>query len=107
MFFAAMLSGPQIGASSDDASSGNPWRCNGHLLPDFNMSSADAGGSQEGISYLYIGAHGLKNDYLAAIRNSRRWLGFPQRIFRHPALSASLVGNVERPFAIHAGTLWV
>lgn len=29
------------------------------------MSSADSGGSQEGISYLYIGAHGLKNDYLA------------------------------------------
>jgi hypothetical protein len=66
IFLAAMLSVQQMGASADGASSGSPWRCDGHLLPDFNMSSADSGGSQEGISYLYVGAHGLKNDYLAS-----------------------------------------
>lgn len=60
-----MLRGLQIAASPDGLSGGNPWQCGGHLLPDFNMSPADAGGSQEGISYLYIGAHGLKNDYIA------------------------------------------
>jgi len=66
IFFATMLSGPTIGASPDHVSSENPWRCDGHLLPDLNMSPEDAGGSQEAISYLYVGAHGLKNNYLAA-----------------------------------------
>ena len=48
ILLAVMLTGPQIGASADGVWSGSPWRCDDHLLPDFNMSSADSGGSQRG-----------------------------------------------------------
>jgi hypothetical protein len=54
------------GASFGVPSSREIWRCDDHFLSDYNMSAADAGGLQEGISYLYIGARGLKTDYLAS-----------------------------------------
>jgi hypothetical protein len=117
ILLAVMLTGPQIGASADGVSSGSPWRCDGHLLPDFNMSSADSGGSQEGISYLYLGAHGLKNDYLAAAtftlprtRLQRGW--YANSIVLKPMadgrvfVSLMLVRNKRFQFAEHIAVAW-
>jgi hypothetical protein len=117
ILLAVTLSAPPIGASPDGVSNGNPWRCDGHLLPDFNMSPSDAGGSQEAISYLYVGARGLKSDYLSAAtftlpRTSLRRGWYANSIVLKPMAddrvfaSLMLVRNKRFHFAEHVAVAW-
>lgn len=87
------------------------------MLRDFNMSPADAGGSQEGISYLYIGAHGLKNAYLAAAtftlpRTSLQRGWYANSIVLKPMAddrvfaSLMLVRNTRFHFTEHIAVAW-
>lgn len=68
---------------------GTLWQCDGRLLPDVNISSQDAGGKQEAISYLYVGAPGLKDDYGATATFT-----LPRKNLRHGWYANSVVLKV-------------
>ncbi len=79
------------------AATSSVWQCGGRFLPNINMSPRDAGGAAEAISYLYVGARGLKNDYLATAAFT-----LPRTNLRHGWYANSLVLKVmgnDRIFA--------